>query len=177
MNFSLPYFHHLCHLVPETWWRVGVDVMWKVPLCTAQPAHESSLATYSLHGLRLATASISTSLTIMWRQCSFLPWLQRSNTRRADSMFSFSSLPFPTWESALVWGSGNWSPQQKKPWLEGERLCMLPAGWTVLTQKGESWVPDCLFCSKITKTCQKFSGHCSDTIICHFTSPQANPVT
>lgn len=79
--------------------------MWKVPLCTAQPAHESSLATYSLHCLRLATASISTSLTIMWRQCSFLPWLQRSNTRRADSMFPFSSLPFPTWESALVRGS------------------------------------------------------------------------
>lgn len=115
--------------------RSGPSV--EVPFWASPPMHKASLATYSLERLQLATSLISSCLTIKWRQYTFFGWFWRSNRRWADSTFTLSYLPYPTWESVVVSlaprNQSSWQRGKKKTQLEMETLCVLPAGWTAVT--------------------------------------------
>ena len=101
MKVSLPYLPHLYHLVLETWGQAGADAMWRAPLWASQPVHKSRLATYSLCGLRLGTASVFSFLIMKRRQDTFLAWFWRSNTSKVTlylpSLLFLSPLENPHW--------------------------------------------------------------------------------
>ena len=95
--------------------RSGPSV--EVPFWVSPPMHKASLATYSLERLQLATSLISSCLTIKWRQHTFFGWFWRSNRRWADSTFTLSYLPYPTWESVLV----SLVPRNQSSWHRGKK--------------------------------------------------------
>lgn len=88
---------------------------------------QSSLAFHSLCGLRLATASISSFLAITWRQCSFLPWLQRSKQGQL-TLYLFSLLYLSPLENLYWFGAQEIYPHNRES-MAGRREAMRASGW------------------------------------------------
>lgn len=140
---------------------------------------QSSLAIYTLRGLRLATASISSFLAITWRQWSFLPWLQRSNTRLSWLYVSFLFSSFSHLRICTGLGVRKFIPTIGKA-VAGRREAVHASGWVDHAytdgRKLSPRLPVLLQNHKdMPKILQPFFWHYYLSF--HFPHPQANPVT
>lgn len=168
MRFSPSFLHHLHHLVLDTWWQAGVEAMQKAPPWTSQPVHRSSLATYSLCGLGLATSLIFSFLIIKWRQYSFLGGFKVQRGGWFASASTFPSLPEPHLRTCTGLWCQETDSQNRKEYRWPKRLCvcyLLSGQW--LHRRNKQIYVRCSELKDLSR-CSKPQRYASPLLFCHY---------